>query len=163
MLALILEHRFAIQFSAMLVITLLAIWKGGGPERVAGAIFLAMYLSDRLYHLVFGKAINLGTVDLYHAGADLVVAAALIALALRANRMYPLCLAGLQVIAFSAHLTREMIPGMTPIAYATLFILPSYVQLPTLALGLRAHRQRLRRFGPYRDWRISSASVPTAG
>ncbi len=157
----ILEYRVPAQFAAMILITLLALRKGGGPEKASGAVILIMFVVGYFYHLLFDEGIVLGSVDLFHAVLDGLVAIALVIIALYANRIYPLCLAGLQLIALSAHLVREMIDAMSPVAYAILFILPSYFQLMALAMGLWAHRQRLRRYGPYKDWRTSPAR--TAG
>lgn len=156
MLPLILENRLPIQFAVMSIITVLALWKGDGPERSVGIVILTMFLTDRVYHLAFGAGLTLGSVDPYHAAVDLAVTVALVIIALRANRMYTLCIAGFQIIALTAHLARELLPAMSPIAYLILFILPSYFQLVTLALGLGAHRRRLKEHGPYRAWRTSS-------
>lgn len=162
MLQLILNNRFAFQFGLMVVVCVLSIRKGGAPERATALVILGMFAADRCYHLVLNRDVMLASVDLFHAALDLVAAIALVVIALRANRMYTLWIAGLQLIALSAHLAREMTEGMSPIAYAILYILPSYFQILALALGLLMHRKRLALYGPYRGWRKPSVHSPGA-
>lgn len=154
---LILDNRALIQFALMAVVCLLALRKGGGPERGVALVLLSMFIIDRVYHLVLDRGVTLSSVDLFHAALDFAAAIALVVIALRANRMYTLWIAGLQLIALSAHLAREMTSGMTPIAYAILYILPSYFQILALAVGVQMHLKRQKRYGPYRGWRRSSA------
>lgn len=149
----ILDNRVTAQFITMAIVTFLAIWKGGGPERAIGAVVLGMFLSANAYHRWFNGEVNLGSINVFFALLDGVVAIALIAIALRANRVYPLCIAGLQIIALAAHLAREIVEAMTPIAYAILFILPSYFQILVLGAGLWAHRRRVAKYGQYKEWR----------
>lgn len=162
MLQLILHNRSVIQFVLMAVVCALAIGKGGGPERATALVILGMFTADRCYHLILHKGVTLASVDIFHAGLDLAATIALVVIALRANRMYTLWIAGLQLIALSAHLAREMTEAMSPIAYAILYILPSYFQISVLALGLLMHRKRLGLYGPYREWRRPSAQSPGA-
>ena len=141
------------QLIVLLTLAFLGLWKGAGPERAVAGVMLGILISDRTYHLIFGNVSNLASIDYGHALIDMVAMVALIVIALRANRMYTLWIAALQMIAFNAHLARELTQGMSPIAYAILFVGPSYFQLLAQGLGLWAHRRRLARYGAYRAWR----------
>lgn len=153
--------RDQFQLVALLVIAVLAIWKGAGPERAVAGVMVGILVSDRVYHLIFGNFSNLAAIDYGHAVIDLVAMAALVVIALRANRMYTLWIAALQLIAFNAHLARELAQGMSPISYLILYVGPSYFQLLVQAIGLWAHRRRLARFGPYRSWTVAvKAALP---
>ncbi len=144
--------RDQFQLIAILVLALLALWKGAGPERAVAGVMVGILVSDRIYHLIFGNFTNLVSIDYGHALIDMVAMIALVAIALRANRMYTLWIAALQLIAFNAHLARELTQGMSPIAYLILYVGPSYFQLLIQALGLWAHRRRLAKYGLYKSW-----------
>ncbi|MDZ4307603.1 hypothetical protein [Allopontixanthobacter sp.] len=144
--------RDQLQLVALLILAAMGLWKGAGPERAVAGVFLGMLISSRIYSLVFGNFINLVSIDYGRALIDLAAMIAFAIIALRANRMYTLWIAALQLIAFNAHLARELTQSMTPIAYAILYVGPSYFQLLIQGLGLWAHRRRVARFGPYRSW-----------
>lgn len=144
--------RDQLQLIVWLTLAFLAFWKGAGPERAVAGVMIGILVSDRTYHLMFGNFTNLVSIDYGHALIDLVAMIALVGIAMRANRMYTLWIAALQLIAFNAHLARELAQGMSPIAYLILYIGPSYFQLLAQGLGLSAHRRRLARYGPYRSW-----------
>jgi hypothetical protein len=91
-----------------------------------------------------------------------VVLAGFAAIALNANRNYPLWAAGFQLVAVGSHLVRGLVDSVSPIAYAILAVGPSYCQLALLFAGLLRHRARLRRYGPYRDWRAGHGLVRLA-
>lgn len=144
--------RDQLQLIVLLTLALLAFWKGAGPERAVASVMVGILVSDRVYHLIFGNFTTLTSIDYGHALIDLVAMIVLVAIALRANRMYTLWIAALQLIAFNAHLARELTQGMSPIAYLILYIGPSYFQLMVQAVGLWAHRRRLAKYGPYKSW-----------
>lgn len=157
MIQLILSNRFFAQFAVMLIVTVLAIRKGGGPERAAAWTILSMFMLDRVNHWGFGSGITLLSVDLVHATLDFFAAVFLVVIALRANRMYTLWIAGFQLISLSSHVARELTGAMSPLAYLIMAVFPSYLQILTLGLGLWSHRRRLQQRGPYKDWRMSRA------
>lgn len=158
--------REQFQLIALIFLAGMGLWKGAGPERAVASVMLGILVSDRIYHLLFGNVINLMSIDLGHAVIDLAAMIAFALIALRSNRMYTLWIAALQLIAFNAHLAREMTQAMTPIAYAILYVGPSYFQLVVQGLGLWAHRRRVARYGPYRSWigpGIMAAATRQAG
>jgi len=133
---------------------LLAFRRGGPPERFAAAVIVCWVLTDATYHLLFGPS-GFDAVDPVHVildGAELV---AIMWLALRANRMWPLWAAAAQLICVSSHLVAFVEPGGMRRAYWAMTQLPQYVQLIALVLGAVAHTRRLERIGPYRSWRFS--------
>ena len=77
----------------------------------------------------------------------------LTALALFANRFYPLCLASFQWLAITSHLVRDLNSEILPLAYALMMVVPSYMQQLVLTIGIAAHRRREKLHGPYRSWR----------
>ena len=139
----------AMVFAAALV----AVARGGPPERLAAAIIVCWIMADAAYHLVFGPSgfARVDPVHLFLDGGELV---AIVWLALRANRMWPLWAAAAQLICVSGHLALFIEPGMQR-AYWAMTQLPQYIQLTALMLGAVAHARRFERIGPYRSWRFS--------
>ena len=131
-------------------------WRGGAPERIAAAIIVVWVLSDVTYHLLFGPS-GFVTVDPVHIVLDGGELIAIVWLALRANRMWPLWAAAAQVICMSGHVVAFIEEGGMRRAYWALTQLPPYIQLVALLLGAVAHVRRERRIGAYRSWRIAPA------
>ena len=75
--------------------------------------------------------------------------------ALRANRIYPICLAGFQLAAIASHFLKSLAPTINGQAYGILIAGPSYLQTAIFLLGLSLHIRRQRRLGPYRSWQAS--------
>lgn len=130
------------------------IW-GGGPERLIAVTWLVLFeLSIELYRNVFGAEYKLTEVDLFLASTDILAGMIWIAVALYANRNYPLWIAAMQLLAVTAHVARGLVEAISPIAYIAMVIAPGWFQLIFLAIGLTRHVMRKRKYGPYRDWRI---------
>lgn len=145
-------------FTASILAIFIAGWsfahsRGGPPERVAGAILLAWMVTDISYHVVFGSS-DFNSVDPMHLVLDGSLMVAMVWLALRANRMWPLWVAAASLVSMSGHFAILIQPVGMRRAYWALTQLPQYVQLIALLLGTQAHMRRLRKLGqPYRSWR----------
>src|SRR6478735_1773010 len=116
-----------------------AVARGGPPERLAAVIIVCWILADVAVHLVFD-------------GGELV---AIVWLALRANRRWPLWAAAAQLICFSGHMAVLISPEGMRRAYWAMTQLPPYIQLTSLLLGAVWHARRFERIGPYRSWRYT--------
>jgi hypothetical protein len=153
---------FAQTLALVLVVAAAFVW-GAGPERASAATLAWLRLADLAYHAVFGPAVQLASTDIAHAAIDTVALAAFVIVALQANRIYPLWLAALQLLAVYAHIARDIAHAISPLGYAVMYIAPSYFQIILLACGIWLHRRRLRRVGSYRAWRRSSSPSPAPG
>ena len=130
------------------------IW-GAGPERAMIVIWLFFFEFLAFFRdLFWGDALQLQSIDTYVTAIDLCAGLSWVAVALYANRNYPLFVAGLQILAIASHLARGLIDTIAPIAYAVMFIVPGWLQLFIIAAGLWRHARRERRFGAYREWRV---------
>ena len=145
--------QMALVISLVLAAGLVAFWRGGPPERLAAAIIVAWILVDAGYHLLFGPS-GFERVDPVHLVLDGAELVAIMALALRANRMWPLWAAAAQLICVSGHVAIFVQPTGMRRAYWAMTQLPQYVQLIALLLGAAAHQRRARRWGEYRSWRV---------
>jgi len=152
----VLDYRDEVQFVILVSVAAAALRWGAGPERATGLALLYLEFADHAYHAIFGPGIELLRMDLGHATIDATTLVAMLLIGVSANRMYTLWIGALQIIAVQAHLARDLASGMSPIAYAIMFIAPSYFQIALLAGGIWRHRRRLQKYGTYRSWRNSS-------
>ena len=120
------------------------------------SILLGMSLSSKAFVFLTAHQLILADIDPGFFVIEIIVAAAMIAVALRANRIYTLWMAGFQIIAVFAHLARGLSDAVSPLAYLILTIGPSYFQIVILGFGIWFHHRRVKRHGSYRSWRTSS-------
>lgn len=138
-----------------------AIWRwGGAPERWLIGVFLAaMVLPIYIGRWLGFDALEVGPTSVGTVLFDLLAAVLFTSVALRANRNYPLWIAGFQLVAVGAHLVQSMVDKVSPLAFAILIIGPSYCQLLLLIGGFVRHVERQRQFGPYREWRLGAQTA----
>jgi hypothetical protein len=124
---------------------------GGRPERAAivaqlVALLLSMFAISfrwiRFEHLPAGLAL-----------ADLALALALTALALKSNRLWPIVLAAMQLATIIAHLAKLLSFPLPAAGYAIFVQFWAWPMLVVTAIGARNHHIRIRRFGEERDWK----------
>jgi hypothetical protein len=144
------KDRYQEVILALLVIV--AVWRGASPERWVAATFAAIWGVDRLYHLSIPTGLFWREVDLGHCAIDFVGFASIGWVALRANRIYPICLGALQLMVLMSHVVRGLSPAIVTGAYRILALAPSYLLIAVFAAGLLLHIRRQAKFGPYRSW-----------
>lgn len=154
------SYRVTLQHVVSLLLAA-AIWRwGGGPERWLIAIFLvSMVLPVYPVRWLRENADNSESYLQAWLVIDVVATGLFVAIALNANRNYPMLIAGFQVVALVAHAVGAMVDAVSPLASAILMIGPSYAIVLVMIGGFARHLVRLRRFGPYRDWRIGPPSL----
>lgn len=130
-----------------------AVWRGGGPERGGAAILFAAFLVDEIYHMAAGPH-QFEVFDPVELSIDLFSLAAFAALSVRANRLWPILAAALQLMAVVGHFSALSGAGMQR-AYWAMTEPPVLLSVITILVGLVAHLLRQRRLGSYPDWRLS--------
>lgn len=138
--------------SIVVIASAISYRRGGPPERLAAMLIAGWVLADALYHLLFGPS-GFDRVDPWHVVLDGAMLAAIVWLALRANRVWPLFAAAAQLMCFSSHIAVMITPEGARRAYWAMSQLPQYIQLTALLAGAAAHARRERIIGPYRSWR----------
>jgi hypothetical protein len=131
--------------------------RGGGPERIGSAIllagslltFAALLLATSLY-----RSLQVGVLL-----ADVGTLLGFVILALRAERLWPLCITALQVVGTAGHAVKLVDPQVLPYAYAFALRLWGYPMILLLIFGTWNHQRRLAKFGVDKSW--SSSSGPS--
>ena len=137
----------------------LGLFLGSAPERWIAGLLLIDQIIDLLYFSTTGTAEAFATVSLWLFLWDLAIAAVLIAICIRANRVwvFPFCSA--QIVIVIGHISAFAWHDGMQRAYWSMTQLPLGLQLVALLAGVARHVSRYRRHGPYRSWR--GAAVPT--
>lgn len=152
--------RMAFFAILLLVSSGYAIWRGGAPERTVGASMLAAYLATLFSHSEF--AVRFTQVEVGVLIIDIMLMIVLAAVALKADRAWPIVLAGLHLTTVGAHAVRMIEPSMIEVTYAVMLSMWSYPMIVALAVGTWRHRRRLRVHGYDRDWSAPITSAVTA-
>jgi hypothetical protein len=145
--------RLVLFVAAILLCAWYAFRAGGQPERAAITAQLAALLLTffSAFLLSFG---SLAAPVWSWLATDVSLLAVLTAMALRANRLWTLVLAGLQLASIFAHLTKVLFPDhLSPLAYAVLLQVWGWPMLATTAMGIRHHQLRQRRGVLQPDWK----------
>ena len=132
-----------------------ALWRGGAPERSGAVIFLIAVVLTRI--AISEAASRFSSVELGILIVDLAVLAALLFLALRAERYWPIWLTALHIVGTAGHIVKLADPDTIRRAYAFALAFWSYPQLFLLAIGTYRHQQRLARNGADPSWSTFSA------
>lgn len=152
MLELVLIWKWPIQV-ALFVAALIFAWRcGQAPERLCAATLnlsmIALFAMLALWP-VHGHVTLFGFVNAEFLTLDLLMTAAFIAIAVKANRLYPIWLSSIQLVALTSHFSAGL-KASNPPAYAVMAILPSYLQAIIVLWGTEVQR---RRSGTVRAWR----------
>lgn len=155
------EHRDKLQALIVLALAIVAFWRAAGPERLSAAVLLGMVIAVWAYQLskppdVAREVLGYGSIHPYFLIVDVLAFGLLTAIALEANRFYPILLAGCQLVSLMTHMASGVLRAEYPFAYALFNILPFYCMIAAFGVGLFAHLRRTRRLGPYQSWRGSS-------
>jgi hypothetical protein len=126
------------------------LWKGGGPERIAAALIGVAAVATKLS--VEGLHLSYRTASPIIVLLDIALAAALFGLALRANRMWTILLASLQLCVVMAHVAKLAITQLDPLAYYVILTKWAYLTAALPAVGAIRHQLRLRSFNVDQSW-----------
>jgi hypothetical protein len=129
--------------------------KGGAPERWAAAIFaLAAILSSIA---VATPNTRYTSVEAGVLAVDVAMLAALLVLATRAERFWPLWVTALHLIGTAGHAIKLADPTVVRFGYSLALALWSYPMLLLLVLGTWRHRKRLALHGADKSWSTFSS------
>ncbi|WP_182466785.1 hypothetical protein [Sphingomonas gilva] len=150
--------RLYIFLGLQLAVSAYALVRGGAPERIVAVLMLVAYAVSMLVQSQF--PVRFHGVELGIFMVDCAMLAALLAVALRAERFWPLWMTGLQAVAVAAHLAKMASPEVIPWAYAAMLAFWSYPMMALLAIGTWRHWRRMAAFGADRSWSAFSPPSP---
>ncbi|WP_275227447.1 hypothetical protein [Novosphingobium album (ex Liu et al. 2023)] len=136
----------------MVILVLFAMRRGSGPERCVAAILSASLLFSLIRVMLRGPDDFTG-LDPILVTIDFAVFAGVLWVALRANRVWPLVIAAMQLIVLLAHGYTLLKIGANQVYWA-MMAFPQYIQMVALGIGIFCHLLRRARVGRYRDWRV---------
>lgn len=119
-----------------------ALWRGRKYEQLSAVVFIVASVGSVLARSpAHERYIGLEHSDLV---IDTFVLVAMIVIALRSDRFWPLWVAGLQLTIGMSHLFKAIQPDLMPLAYAAAERFWSYPTLVILFIGAwRQHRRTL--------------------
>lgn len=137
------------------VVLAFVVWKGGVPERLGAFLMgLRFVLVDPIYHALHAPA-RFDVLEPGHAAMDIVLFAAMLWLALRANRIWPLCMCACALVSLVGHFVVLIGFVGQVLAYWGMTQIPLFLELSCLIAGTVSHRLRQSRHGPYRNWKLA--------
>ncbi|MGV3511260.1 MAG: hypothetical protein ACO1OX_04565 [Novosphingobium sp.] len=145
--------------AAVAATVLFALRKGGEPERLVATILLATVLLDLLNHAAFGMPAFF-SVDPGHLVIDGWAMIALLWVALRANRGWPMWACSAQIIVVLAHMSKLIDLSLVRYGYFVMTQMPILIQAVALLAGTIAHFRREERIGRYHAWRLPYRRPP---
>lgn len=127
--------------SVLIATAVYALARGGAPERASALLQLGAFAADELVHrLVDGRAYTVLAAG--SALVDVALLLALVVLASKCTRHWPLWVAGWQLAAIVAHLAKLLDPSMQATGYAIQLQIWAYPMLVATAVGTWRYRSR---------------------
>jgi len=119
-----------------------ALWRGRKYEQLSALIFISATVASVVARSALHE--NYSAVARSDLVIDLLVLVALVAIALRSDRFWPLWVAGLQLTISLSHVLKAIQPDLLPLAYAAAERFWSYPTLVILFIGAwRQHQRRI--------------------
>lgn len=134
--------NFLFQVALLLLVVVYALKRGGRPERHVAIILLGMFLVNIGYAAINGHWTKYDGIPWFRVGLDFVALALVLAIALRADRWWPLWVASVQLLSVLAHLLRIVDAGLPPLAYAIMERWPYMIAIVITGVGTYLHHRR---------------------
>lgn len=150
--------RIAIFLILLVGTCLYALWRGGAPERIAAGAMLAACLASALVRS--DAELRFVEVETGLFLIDAILLIILFAVAVKADRGWPMVIAALHLATVGAHAVKLIDPEMIRVTYVVMISAWSWPMVFALALGTARHRSRLKAQGFDLDW---SLPIPARG
>jgi hypothetical protein len=136
---------FIFFWAALAIVTTLAFFYGGHPERTGMGIIVIGSVITAVLGL--GSIIHLHQFELWLLFSDGAVLLALAWLALTSVRYWPMWATSFHAVTVMTHVAALLIPNSVPKAYLMLQGFWVYPMFIAILLGIYGHRQALRHSG----------------
>lgn len=152
--------RIAIFLILLLGICGYALWRGGAPERIAAGAMLAATVGSALARSEVQYRFVDIEVGLFTIDALLLII--LFAVALRADRGWPILVCALHLGTVGAHAIKLIAPDMIRVTYVVMVTAWSWPMVIALGIGTWRHCDRMKSQGYDLDWSLPLAGHPKA-
>jgi hypothetical protein len=142
--------RIAFFYSALVGVSAYGISRGGGPERAVALLLLAAAAGTLLAQSA--PPVRFNDVEIGVLAVDAALFLGLLAVAMRAERYWPLWMTALQGVALAGHGAKAVNPHVIPWAYAVLLAFWGYPMVALLGIATWRHQHRVRKYGIERSW-----------
>lgn len=137
-------------FAALGLVSLLAIFRGGAPERWVALILLLTAVADFAFVVTAGEMV---TRDIRILVLDCALAITITIIALHAERYWPMLIAAFLVVGAEMQIGVWLAPVHKQQVYKVAHAASAYPILLTLLVGTLRHWWRTRKL-PERDWTV---------
>ena len=137
-------ERFVTQIALLLLVAFFALKKGGKPERHVVLVLCGMHLANICYAVIAGQWTDYGATPWFRITLDFAGFALILAIALRADRWWPLWVSGVLLLAVLAHLLRVIDADLPPLVYAVMERWPFWIAIILTGIGTYSHTRRAR-------------------
>lgn len=132
---------------------LYAVRCGGWPERVAVAALASANILSIVAIQLLPRTAGFSKFAEALAVVDVLLLLILTWIALIANRLWTMVLAGLQLSLVLAHVSKALYPALPTASYGIFAQFWAWPMIVAVAIGTRNHRKRTREFGEESDWK----------
>lgn len=141
---------------ALIYLVLLARRSGGSVEMLVAKIFAVTFILDvaSRFNILPGQT-DFRDFDPILFVIEFVLLVALTGTCVRANRIWPISAAALQLIIVIGHLAKLATVQGLPQVYWGMTTIPTYCEYGVLLYGIIAHSRRKDRVGSYSEWRLN--------
>lgn len=136
---------------ALLLACGFVLFRGAAPERAVALLLLAAAFAGFVTSSIGREYSSVETSVLL---VDALLLIGLVAVALLANRFWPIWLTSLHVIAVAVHGVRAYLPDLPDWTYSRAVSLIAYPMLLILLIGAQRHHQRVKRRGGEPSWSV---------
>lgn len=135
---------FLAQVALLLLVAVFA-WKWGGkPERHVALILFGMLVVNTGNAMLVGHWTRYHAIPWFRVGLDIVGLGLVLAIALRADRWWPLWVGSVQLLSVLAHLLRVLHAEIPPLVYAIMERWPFMIATVITGMGTYLHARRAR-------------------
>lgn len=136
--------RYFLQVILLLLVAALAYFKGGSSEKHVAVVLVSMHVASAIHYLLFSEWGGLVTWPIFRMSLDLVGFAAILYIALRANRWWPLWVGSAQLLAIMAHVFRAIDVSLPMTIYMIMERWPFWAAIIITGIGTVLHARRER-------------------
>jgi cytochrome bd-type quinol oxidase subunit 2 len=129
-----------------------ALSRGGAPERLGAAVLITGLIATAAASTEYAGRFSSAEYSILFV--DLVMTLAFAALAVHADRYWPMWMTAVIGFGLVAHLAQTIAPSIMPKVYATAHAFSAYPSLLILAWGTWRHRRRLKEYGEDPAWSV---------